>query len=114
METLTLARFICELTLQEYDFVRERASHLAASCLLLALKMKKLHGWVSLALASRPQWEVGVGGEMPFWSQEFGSPVLPVPFLGGTERPFTGSLLASRAPHWSTTVDTKPGSFPRW
>ncbi|XP_048369600.1 G2/mitotic-specific cyclin-B3 isoform X1 [Sphaerodactylus townsendi] len=45
METLTLARFICELTLQEYDFVQERASRLAASCLLLALKMKDLDGW---------------------------------------------------------------------
>ncbi|XP_066496227.1 G2/mitotic-specific cyclin-B3 isoform X2 [Tiliqua scincoides] len=45
METLTLARFICELTLQEYDFVQERASRLAASCLLLALKMKNLSGW---------------------------------------------------------------------
>nr|XP_020651508.1 G2/mitotic-specific cyclin-B3 [Pogona vitticeps] len=45
METLTLARFICELTLQEYDLVQERASRLAASCLLLALKMKKLSGW---------------------------------------------------------------------
>lgn len=47
METLTLARFICELTLQEYDFVQERASQLAASCLLLALRMKDLKGWVS-------------------------------------------------------------------
>ncbi|XP_062998062.1 G2/mitotic-specific cyclin-B3 [Elgaria multicarinata webbii] len=45
METLTLARFICELTLQEYDFVQESASRLAASCLLLALKMKNLGGW---------------------------------------------------------------------
>ncbi|KAJ6653513.1 hypothetical protein lerEdw1_009093 [Lerista edwardsae] len=45
METLTLARFICELTLQDYDFVQERASRLAASCLLLALKMKNLSGW---------------------------------------------------------------------
>ncbi|XP_030066315.1 G2/mitotic-specific cyclin-B3 [Microcaecilia unicolor] len=45
METLTLARFICELTLQEYDFVQESASRLAASCLLLALKMKHLGGW---------------------------------------------------------------------
>ncbi|XP_053129341.1 G2/mitotic-specific cyclin-B3 isoform X2 [Hemicordylus capensis] len=45
METLTLARFICELTLQEYDFVQESASRLAASCLLLALKMKSLQGW---------------------------------------------------------------------
>lgn len=54
METLTLARFICELTLQEYDFVQERASRLAASCLLLALKMKNLSGWVSTTLASGP------------------------------------------------------------
>ncbi|XP_063169559.1 G2/mitotic-specific cyclin-B3 [Candoia aspera] len=45
METLTLARFICELTLQDYAFVQERASRLAASCLLLALKMKSLGGW---------------------------------------------------------------------
>ncbi|XP_053330198.1 G2/mitotic-specific cyclin-B3 [Spea bombifrons] len=47
METLTLARYICELTLQEYDFVQESASKLAASCLLLALKMKDLGGWTS-------------------------------------------------------------------
>ncbi|ETE69698.1 G2/mitotic-specific cyclin-B3, partial [Ophiophagus hannah] len=45
METLTLARFICELTLQDYAFVQEGASRLAASCLLLALRMKNLGGW---------------------------------------------------------------------
>ncbi|XP_007442298.1 G2/mitotic-specific cyclin-B3 isoform X2 [Python bivittatus] len=45
METLTLARFICELTLQDYAFVQESASRLAAGCLLLALKMKNLGGW---------------------------------------------------------------------
>uniref|UniRef100_A0A670YHM7 Uncharacterized protein n=1 Tax=Pseudonaja textilis TaxID=8673 RepID=A0A670YHM7_PSETE len=45
METLTLARFICELTLQDYAFVQEQASRLAASCLLLALRMKNLRGW---------------------------------------------------------------------
>lgn len=45
METLTLARYICELTLQELDFVPERASHLAAACLLLAVSMKGLGGW---------------------------------------------------------------------
>uniref|UniRef100_A0A8C6XUW0 G2/mitotic-specific cyclin-B3 n=1 Tax=Naja naja TaxID=35670 RepID=A0A8C6XUW0_NAJNA len=45
METLTLARFICELTLQDYAFVQEGASRLAASCLLLALRMKNLRGW---------------------------------------------------------------------
>ncbi|XP_074134452.1 G2/mitotic-specific cyclin-B3 isoform X2 [Sminthopsis crassicaudata] len=45
MEVLTLARFICELTLQEYDFVQERASKLAASSFFLALKMKNLGNW---------------------------------------------------------------------
>uniref|UniRef100_A0A493SX48 Uncharacterized protein n=1 Tax=Anas platyrhynchos platyrhynchos TaxID=8840 RepID=A0A493SX48_ANAPP len=45
METLTLARFLCEMTLQEYDYARERPSKLAASCLLLALTMKNLGGW---------------------------------------------------------------------
>ncbi|XP_043830336.1 G2/mitotic-specific cyclin-B3 [Dromiciops gliroides] len=45
METLTLARFICELTLQEYDYVQERASKLAASCFFLALKMKNIGKW---------------------------------------------------------------------
>ncbi|XP_048815727.1 G2/mitotic-specific cyclin-B3 [Lagopus muta] len=45
METLTLARFLCEMTLQEYDYARERPSKLAASSLLLALTMKNLGGW---------------------------------------------------------------------
>ncbi|XP_067160155.1 G2/mitotic-specific cyclin-B3 isoform X1 [Apteryx mantelli] len=45
METLTLARFLCEMTLQEYDYVRESPSKLAASCLLLALTMRNLGGW---------------------------------------------------------------------
>ncbi|XP_078403179.1 G2/mitotic-specific cyclin-B3 [Cetorhinus maximus] len=45
LETLTLARYICELTLQEYEFIWESASKLAASCLLLAFKMKELGGW---------------------------------------------------------------------
>ncbi|KAM5146925.1 G2/mitotic-specific cyclin-B3 [Mantella aurantiaca] len=47
METLTLARYICELTLQEYDFMQERASKMAAGCLYLALKMKDLGGWTA-------------------------------------------------------------------
>ncbi|XP_075690353.1 G2/mitotic-specific cyclin-B3-like isoform X2 [Rhinoderma darwinii] len=46
MEILTLARYICELTLQDFDFVQESASKMAASCLLLALKMKDFCGWV--------------------------------------------------------------------
>lgn len=59
METLTLARFLCEMTLQEYDYARERPSKLAASCLLLALTMKNLGGWVSRGAAG------GQGGEAP-------------------------------------------------
>lgn len=55
METLTLARFICELTLQDYTFVQERASRLAASCLLLALKMRSLGGWVRSQRPSAPE-----------------------------------------------------------
>ncbi|KAM9326570.1 G2/mitotic-specific cyclin-B3 [Gastrophryne carolinensis] len=47
METLTLSRYICELTLQEYDFVQERASKMAAASLFLALKMKNLGGWTA-------------------------------------------------------------------
>lgn len=62
METLTLARFVCELTLQEYDFVQERPSHLAASCLLLALKMKNLNGWVSATPPPRGHAAGGRGG----------------------------------------------------
>ncbi|KAM8753153.1 G2/mitotic-specific cyclin-B3 [Rhynchonycteris naso] len=42
MNTATLSRFICEMTLQEYDFIEERASMLAAASFLLALYMKKL------------------------------------------------------------------------
>ncbi|XP_077988291.1 G2/mitotic-specific cyclin-B3-like [Glandiceps talaboti] len=45
METLTLARFILELTLQEYDFLDFPDSHLAASTLLLAFKMKSGQEW---------------------------------------------------------------------
>ncbi|XP_066878969.1 G2/mitotic-specific cyclin-B3 [Kogia breviceps] len=45
MKTLTLSRFICEMTLQEYDYVQERASKLAAGSFLLALYMEKLRHW---------------------------------------------------------------------
>ncbi|XP_075394487.1 G2/mitotic-specific cyclin-B3 [Tenrec ecaudatus] len=46
MKTLTLSRYICEMTLQEYDYIQERASKLAASSFLLALYMRKLDHWV--------------------------------------------------------------------
>lgn len=48
METLTLARFILELSLQCYSMAERSASHLAAAALWLSMKMKKLHqDWVS-------------------------------------------------------------------
>jgi len=40
METLTLARYILETSLMEYDLIQERDSKTAAAALLLALKMK--------------------------------------------------------------------------
>lgn len=42
METLTLARYILETSLLEYDFVPVRPSMIAAACLFLALPMKDL------------------------------------------------------------------------
>ncbi|XP_066501277.1 G2/mitotic-specific cyclin-B3-like [Hoplias malabaricus] len=47
METLTLARFVCELSLLELELVPERASRLASACLLLALVTKGLGGWTA-------------------------------------------------------------------
>ncbi|KAB0372107.1 hypothetical protein FD755_015899, partial [Muntiacus reevesi] len=46
MKTLTLSRFICELTLLEYDYVQERASKLAAASFFLALCMNELGHWL--------------------------------------------------------------------
>uniref|UniRef100_W5K843 Cyclin B3 n=1 Tax=Astyanax mexicanus TaxID=7994 RepID=W5K843_ASTMX len=45
MDTLTLARFVCELSLMEMQFVPVRASLLASACLLIALVTKDLGGW---------------------------------------------------------------------
>ncbi|MGH0147429.1 UNVERIFIED_CONTAM: hypothetical protein FKN15_021327 [Acipenser sinensis] len=42
---LTLARYICEMTLQEYEFLQERSSKLAAACLFLAMKMACSGDW---------------------------------------------------------------------
>lgn len=50
MDTLTLARFICELSLLEMEFVSVRASLLASACLLIALVTKDLGGWVRVYL----------------------------------------------------------------
>jgi len=45
METLTLARFILETSLMEYDLVGVKDSLMAASALLLAMKMQNLSDW---------------------------------------------------------------------
>ena len=47
MATHTLARYISESTLQDYQFVHVKASLIAASSLYLSLRMKKLGPWVS-------------------------------------------------------------------
>ena len=52
METHTLARYISESTLQEYQFVDVKPSLIAASAMYLALRMKKLGLWVSELCAS--------------------------------------------------------------
>ncbi|GLD64655.1 G2/mitotic-specific cyclin-B3, partial [Lates japonicus] len=45
MDTLTLARYYCELSLMEMDLIPERGSLLASACLLMALVTKDLGGW---------------------------------------------------------------------
>ena len=42
METHTLARYISESTLQDYSFVTEYPSYIAAGAMYLALQMKAL------------------------------------------------------------------------
>lgn len=46
MDTLTLARYYCEMSLMEMDLVVERGSLVASACLLMALVAKDLGGWV--------------------------------------------------------------------
>ncbi|XP_026208169.1 G2/mitotic-specific cyclin-B3 [Anabas testudineus] len=45
MDTLTLARYYCEMSLMEMDLVVERGSLVASACLLMALVAKDLGGW---------------------------------------------------------------------
>lgn len=45
MPTLTLARYILEYTLCDYETIRLSDSKMAASALYLALVMKDLSGW---------------------------------------------------------------------
>ena len=57
METHTLARYISESTLQEYQFVDVKPSLIAASAMYLALRMKKLGPWVSCGVQDSAQVE---------------------------------------------------------
>ncbi|KAM3590249.1 uncharacterized protein V6R79_006525 [Siganus canaliculatus] len=45
MDTLTLARYFCEMSLMEMELVPERGSLLASACLLMALVSRDLGGW---------------------------------------------------------------------
>lgn len=46
METLTLARYVLEMSLLEYEIIEEADSRVAAAALLLALRMKGQFEWV--------------------------------------------------------------------
>lgn len=48
MPTLTLARYILEFSLMDYDTIRISDSKLAAAALYLAIKMKKVSGWTNI------------------------------------------------------------------
>ncbi|XP_065893825.1 G2/mitotic-specific cyclin-B3-like [Dysidea avara] len=47
LETITLTRYICESTLQEYQFIGVRPSQIAAGAMYLTIRMKKLKNWTS-------------------------------------------------------------------
>ena len=48
-----MARYIAEHSLQEYQFVSVRPSQMAAASMYLALRMKKLGGWVYMCKFSQ-------------------------------------------------------------
>ncbi|XP_056884092.1 G2/mitotic-specific cyclin-B3 isoform X1 [Takifugu flavidus] len=48
MDTLTLARYYCEMSLMDMELVPERGSLLASACLLMALLTKDLGGWTPI------------------------------------------------------------------
>jgi len=50
LETHTLARYICESTLQDYQFIGVRPSHIAAAAMYLTLRMKRLGDWVQIII----------------------------------------------------------------
>ena len=53
METLTLARYVLEMSLMDYELISLRESEVAAASLLVALKMKKAGDWVSFRFEVR-------------------------------------------------------------
>nr|XP_019960554.1 PREDICTED: G2/mitotic-specific cyclin-B3 [Paralichthys olivaceus] len=48
MDTLTLARYFCEMSLMDMELIPERGSLLASACLLVALVTKDLGGWAPI------------------------------------------------------------------
>ena len=48
METLTLARYVLEMSLMDYDIISLRESEVAAASLLVALRMKSAGDWVRI------------------------------------------------------------------
>lgn len=46
MKTLTLARYILELSLMEYELIVERDSRVAAAALVIAMRMMEEGEWV--------------------------------------------------------------------
>ncbi|XP_034425168.1 G2/mitotic-specific cyclin-B3 isoform X3 [Hippoglossus hippoglossus] len=48
MDTLTLARYFCEMSLMDMELIPERGSLLASACLLVALVTRDLGGWAPI------------------------------------------------------------------
>lgn len=56
-----MARYILEMSLMEYEFIKYRESKMASACLLLAMKMKKAGEWVSCCVllpCRKETWEL--------------------------------------------------------
>ena len=60
METHTFAHYISESTLQDYSFVAERPSYIAAGAMYLALRIRKLGPWVRVVAITG--WCVAITG----------------------------------------------------
>ena len=92
METHTMARYIAEHSLQDYQFVGMAPSLVGAASMYLALRMKKLGGWVSKNTA--PQTVVFLSS-----LSSPNSSHLPLIFLSlPSHLPLTSLSLPSRLP----------------